>query len=338
VKIWSSVYTLQSRRPLSGSARSLARRGALLKVETEQGIGYADLHPWEELGDQNLGEQLKVLATDQPLTPLVRQSLEMAAIDRKFRSAGQSAFLGLTIPDSHFLLNDLTIDLPSLESELRAKAKEGFRFFKLKSGRELAQEFANLEACASNEEFSDLVFRLDFNGRLNFESFLEFWGKLSERAKAKIEFVEDPLSWSIDDWLKLSAQAVPLALDRLTDSECDHLETMASSPTAFQWMVLKPAVQNTDRLLTLIKLFRAKLCVTSYLDHPVGQAGAALVAAQLAAQGLISGVCGLASHLSFEENIFSESLHLSGSRLLAPSGTGIGFDEQLNRLDWTLLK
>ena len=61
MKIWISRYELTARVNLNARARSIVRRGALLCV----GSGFADLHPWPELGDQDLDQQLSGLARGQ---------------------------------------------------------------------------------------------------------------------------------------------------------------------------------------------------------------------------------------------------------------------------------
>jgi hypothetical protein len=43
------------------------------------------------------------------------------------------------------------------------------------------------------------------------------------------------------------------------------------------------------------------------------------------------------THVLFERNEFSERLELDGARLRAPHGTGIGFDDLLERMSWKKL-
>ena len=50
---------------------------------------------------------------------------------------------------------------------------------------------------------------------------------------------------------------------------------------------------------------------TSYMDHPLGQAFAAYVAADVKAEhSELCGLAGLASHTRFEPNAFSEALQI----------------------------
>src|SRR6476659_4640671 len=69
-------YELTPKRRLSAVADAGPRRGALIRVDG----GYADIHPWPELGDLPLDEQLALLARGE--TPsLTASSLEVASID-----------------------------------------------------------------------------------------------------------------------------------------------------------------------------------------------------------------------------------------------------------------
>ena len=76
---------------------SPTRRGALVRV----GNGFADVHPWPELGDAPLERQLTMLARGET-TALTRRSLELARIDSDARARSVSLFAGLTIPLSHW--------------------------------------------------------------------------------------------------------------------------------------------------------------------------------------------------------------------------------------------
>jgi O-succinylbenzoate synthase len=89
--MWIWRYTLKPRRSLSALAGARPREGALLRV----GDGFADVHPWPELGDAPLDEQLALLARGET-TPLTRRSLWFASQWRR------DLFAGLTIPRSHW--------------------------------------------------------------------------------------------------------------------------------------------------------------------------------------------------------------------------------------------
>ena len=94
-------------------------------------------------------------------------------------------------------------------------------------------------------------------------------------------------------------------------------------------LIVKPAVQELPRIALPI-------VITSSMDHPVGQFGAAYVAAKHAS--LIDARCGLFTHVLYEPNEFSEAIRTDGSRLLPPAGTGVGFDALLERMPWERLR
>ena len=56
--MWFCSYALKPRRALSALAGARTRHGALIRTES----GFADVHPWPELGDAPLDEQLRLLA------------------------------------------------------------------------------------------------------------------------------------------------------------------------------------------------------------------------------------------------------------------------------------
>ena len=78
-----------------------------------------------------------------------------------------------------------------------------------------------------------------------------------------------------------------------------------------------------DPLALLARLYPA--------DHPVGQFGAAYVAAT----HHVNARCGLFTHVLYEPDAFFERVERDGARLLPPRGTGLGFDDLLERLPWT---
>src|SRR5687768_11893046 len=97
MRIWAHRYQLIPRHRLSGIAREGPREGALLRFDD----GFADLHPWPELGDPTLDEQLALLARGE-MTRQLRASYALAAIDGEARRKGLSLFEGLVIPQSHW--------------------------------------------------------------------------------------------------------------------------------------------------------------------------------------------------------------------------------------------
>jgi O-succinylbenzoate synthase len=265
-------YQLVPRRKLSALAGARPREGALLRVDG----GYADLHPWPELGDAPLDEQLALLARGEP-TAQARASLQLASLDADARRRGVSLFEGLTIPESHW---------PGPEPPA------AFDTIKIKDVMLVPPR---------------VRVRIDFNARLTADEFVRIAATLP---KERIDFVEDPCPYDAGVWRELRQRTgLRLALDRF-DGVADVL-------------VHKPALraQWPDH---------EDVVVTSYMDHPVGQFGAAYRAATHA----VNARCGLFTHVLYEPDAFIERIETDGARLVPPRGTGIGFDDLLENLPW----
>jgi O-succinylbenzoate synthase len=290
-------YELIPRARMNARAGTGTRRGALLNIDG----GYADVHPWPELGDADLDEQLALLARGET-TALTAQSLRFAAADAAARCAGRSLFDGLTVPRSHW---------PAAAGEALA----GFDIIKIKMpGSELPPAGR---------------LRLDFNATLDAGAFarlartlprerIDFDGERIDFDRERIDFVEDPCPYDPATWRALREETgLRLALDR--QIAFDGVDVL----------VIKPAIQNVEGA----GLGVCEVVVTSYMDHPIGQLHAAVVAARIAP----NAICGLVTHLLYEPNAFSERLALDGARLVPPGGIGIGFDDLLEGLPWTTL-
>lgn len=275
MSLWIHRYTLVPRRRLSGVAHEGAREGALIRVDE----GFADVHPWPELGDAPLDEQLALLARGET-TPLTRASLRLAQLDEGARRRGVSLFEGLTIPESHWPGND---------------PPEGFDTVKIKGVMAVPEH---------------VRIRIDFNATLTPDEFVRVAETLP---KERIDFVEDPCPYDPKVWRELRARTgLRLAIDRF-DGVADIV-------------VHKPAlrVEWPDH---------EDVVVTSYMDHPVGQFGAAYVAAT----HRVNARCGLMTHVLYEPDAFLERVQRDGARLLPPRGTGIGFDDLLENIRWERL-
>ncbi len=268
--MWIHEYTLTSK------TAGKPRRGALIR----DGSGFADMHPWPELGDQPLETQLALLARGQT-TPLTARSLEMARIDGAARERGVSLFVGLTIPESHW------------------------------PGADPPPEFDTVKLKSIERIPPRVRLRFDFNASLTPEQFLMIAEGLPGE---RVDFVEDPCPYDGGTWSALrDATGMRLALDRFVAEE------------GVDVLVVKPAIQN-------IPTTTKEMVITSYMDHPVGQFGAAYFAAMHPASR-----CGLFTHVLYEPNEFIDAIRSDGARLLPPQGIGIGFDDLLERLPWKRL-
>ena len=312
-------YELIPKRRLSAIAAEGPRHGALIRVSG----GFADVHPWPELGDAPLDEQFALLARGET-TPLTRASLEFAAIDAAARRDSRSLFESLTIPPSHWPGPD---------------PPDGFDTVKLKS----------------IDRIPDRVrLRIDFNATLTPDEFVRIAAALP---RERIDFIEDPCPYDAATWRELRDRTgFRLALDRASSSqhrqEClchiDHSKTLSTpddhkqsinpedpmwhrhsclcSVNSFDVLIIKPAVHE-------IPCTDAEIVVTSYMDHPIGQ----LCAAYAAATAGITTTCGLITHVLYEPDPFIERMRVDGTRLVPPGGHGWGFDDLLEKLPWRKL-
>lgn len=283
--MWISPYELVPRAKLSALAAATPRRGALLRV----GNGFADIHPWPELGDAPIDEQLSLLARGRQ-TALTAASIRFARIDAGARREGRSLFEGVNIPESHW---------PAAAGE----APQCFDTIKVKMPGGVLPPRGRL--------------RLDFNAILNE---VEFERTARTLPRERVDFVEDPCPYDPEVWARLRERTgLRLALDRKVGR------------AGVDVLIVKPAVQSIKPSELPAGM---EIVVTSYMDHPVGQLHAAVVASSLATNTR----CGLVTHVLYETNAFSERLGLDGARLVGPPGIGIGFDDLLEGLPWTKLR
>lgn len=208
MNVWYWLYDLVPRRRLSAIASDAPRQGALIRVED----GFADVHPWPELGDAAIGAQLDHLRRDE-LTPLTRRSMALARLDGEARRLGRSLFEGLTIPPSHWPL--AAGEVPGAFDTVKVKMSPG---------------------SALDPALARYRLRLDFNGTLEADAFATFVSALPAALRQAIDFVEDPCPYDAPTWRDLRHRCgVRLALDR--GDAVDGVDVL----------VVKPAVQELPR-------------------------------------------------------------------------------------------
>ncbi|MFI5344173.1 MAG: enolase C-terminal domain-like protein [Chlamydiales bacterium] len=307
MKISYSPYQLNFQRG------SLARIGALLRVDFNGGlVGYADCHPWPELGDEPLKEQLHLINNGKN-SPLIRSALESAYLDAEARAQKKSLVDQKAVPRSHFLGLNL---LEWTAEDSKRVQLEGFTHLKFKVGKQLEREIEQLY------RFKDatLKIRLDFNLCMTCESFTAFLKRI-EALQEKIDFIEDPFPFDPAKWEAIQKEGWPLACDR-------EVSLAIGLSASARYLIIKPAMteERGQAAKGQIKI------VTSYLGHPLEQVFAAYVAAQLDPEK--KQLHGLLSHRVFAPTSFSKQLNWQGAAFKTPSGTGWGFDEELAALDW----
>lgn len=240
MRVRYSPYTLESR----GSFPS--RQGALLEFTFEdRSKGYADCHPWPELGDGPIEQQIAQLREGR-LTPLAARALDFAMLDSYGRSQKRNLLAEINIPDSHYLA--ASIQVP-----------EEFTIYKCKSPKVCLELLPNLQ--------EHQKIRMDFNFTLTPGQLIEFIGKVKPYVE-KFDYIEDPFPFNLDTWTAFSWQfKIPFALDRAKEQE--------SYPTR----VIKPAIDPPKTHEEGVRYV-----YTSYLDHPLGQMGALFAACKAGTQ------------------------------------------------------
>ncbi|MBA3602995.1 MAG: hypothetical protein H0W50_05005 [Parachlamydiaceae bacterium] len=318
MKIAYHLYQLHFKRRYGDFSSKVPRKGALLQITFHDGlIGYCDCHPWVELGDESLENQLHLLSQNAR-TPLLERSLHFANLDANARKERHSLFKGMTIPLCHQLIS-LSDNLPELSSQ-------GLTHFKLKVGSFPDVEISTMQLWVQN--ISGLHFRLDFNEKLSRKIFHEYWEKIPYEVRECIDLVEDPYPYDSDAWTQ---DQLALQVSFAADRKC---LLALQSPDSAHYCVYKPAVESSPKSFE----HTTKLIITSYLDHPFGQMCAAYEAARLSnLYPQQVSLCGLLTHKCFQEDPFISSIHSRGGQLMPQEGTGFGFNTLLKDIPWKKL-
>lgn len=310
-------YSLESASGLNSVSQRTRHEGALIRVDG----GYGCIHPWPELGDLPLAEQLRLLREGGD-SPLVRSALACTAIDGEARRAGRHLIDKDTQPLNH--------RLAKLEDDPAEFREAGFEKVKLKVGPDLEGSVALVDRWASH----GFQVRLDANESIPFLHWLGWWSELSEEHRKAIDFVEDPCSWSSLRWRLLRATGMPIAGDREVEQRY-----RASTVAVYKPATDSSAIDGSDgldtNLISWALKYQRRLVVTSYMDHAVGQAWAAYCAGcfEAVAPGVLDH-CGLLTHDRFAEDEFFEQIGVDRARYDPASGTGLGFDDLLENLPW----
>lgn len=278
---------------------SREREGALIRIGEPGYYGYADLHPWIELGDLPLQEQLK-----RRDSFLWHRTLELAKVDQQARKEKRSLLANIKLPLSHHL-----IDLDNLPKPLSGET------VKLKVGINPEKEIATILKFAS---IGSIKICLDFNFRLSRASFLDYLTKIPQ-AHSSIDFIEDPYPFDELEWAQDQKKlGLTFALDHNSERGIGKKE---AAPV----LILKPARQSEIPFLNTSQ----RVVVTSSIDHPVGQSAAAWVASFFPLE-----VAGLLTHSAFPENPYSREFREEGRKFIPAKGFGWGFDHLLEQEVW----
>jgi o-succinylbenzoate synthase len=325
LKFWYHRYTLNPRFSISSKQGDTPREGALLKIQwPTKAVGYADLFPWTEFGEENIVEQLDRLKKGK-LTKEVEQSIWLAKQDAQARSQKKNLTIDYKLIKNHFTVTDISKVTDSTISE---KKSAGFTTLKVKVGRDVNAEVQWLSTIM--KKHPQLTFRLDFNAQPDFSVFEKLITSFTPAVRERFEFVEDPIPYTLESWTE-AAKLVTLAVDL----EQDKVQWEKGKDLPFRVLIYKPARGDYEKLVKKLNDFSFKVVVTSMLDHAVGISHAIRLATELK-KNFRNRVleCGcLTQHLYWPEE-FLNIINVKGPVLNGISGTGIGFDEQLEKLAW----
>lgn len=328
MKISYSPYTLKPVQHLSALATLGERQGVLLKVEWPDGlVGYADLHPWTELGDASWEEQLAGLRKGQ-VSVMLEQSIWMARKDAQLRQGGKNAFEGLATIKNNYIVSDIGIETEDLIARLKS---EGFETVKIKVGRDLQKEAEFISLLGRDGAFK---LRLDFNAMGTWQTYERFMSRIDKVALQRVQYVEDPFPFEAQAWTEAKRFA-PLAID----NEASKVDLKKLKGKPFDVVVLKPAKMDVNSTVQNCIIHDLKIAVTSYMDHPVGVIHALAVASELKKahpQRILDAGC--MTIKLFQMDAYSAEVVISGPFLKRPAGRGIGFDALLTKEPWTQLK
>lgn len=363
MKAAASRYRLHPRSPGVNP-----RPGALVQVEFGKDlIGYADCHPWPELGDLFLPDQLLDLKrqlesqpdgfiqamkaiSDEPISneffaqlelklhsnlvslerphSLAARTLVIAFVDGVARAKNMPLIPSLPLIPNHysypFALNGA--DESAQADELYFAKNLGFDRIKFKISA--AQDV--IEAVNLHQKAVELGFKVrwDCNQHLNPNDVALFLASLKENDEnlTGLDWIEDPCPYDPAVYIDLKKRfGVRIAVDFATSLS----EIEAGTADVF---VLKPArlAMETGRLANEKGL---ELCVTSALDHPLGQLWAHRAAQSLSTKASLTAA-GTASHFAYEPTPYSERLGLLGTSLTPAAGTGLGLNDLLETENW----
>jgi o-succinylbenzoate synthase len=324
MKFWISTYQLYPKGAIHIYQKSKFRKGTLLRVKFDDGlVGYADVCPFQEYGDQPYEIEIQNLLRHQP-SNLMQRSIHVARIDAQARAAKESLYSEVRIKNHFLISNLLEFDM----QRVRLLQAQRFTEFKVKVGRELRLETEMLKALTESLA-PGVKLRLDFNANLSREKFTEWLSKNQSWLKPRVDFFEDPFTYEPREWQKISADyGVDLALDLSGDPT-------AAKAEGANVIVVKPAVQDPEQILKAITEPTKRFVFTHYMDFPVGQMSAYVAAQQLIAAGDNRiGVCGLQHHDVYEGFTFQDAIHNDGPYIVPPEGHGLGFDNLLEKQEW----
>ena len=176
----------------------------------------------------------------------------------------------------------------------------------------------------------DAKVRLDFNCRISRDKFTNWLEKNLAWLKPHLDFIEDPFVYEPREWMRIQENfGIDLALDLAAD-------VLAVKAEGARVVIIKPAIIDPREVLKAFAGDDRRFVFTHYMDFPIGQMSAYAEAQSLMAEeGSRIAVCGLQHHDVYEGFTFQDTIRNDGPFIVPPEGTGLGFDQLLERQDWT---
>ncbi|MES3039418.1 MAG: hypothetical protein V4736_16030 [Bdellovibrionota bacterium] len=324
IKLSYALYELKPLVTPSALAYLDPRPGALLKVEWNNGrTGYADVHPWPELGDPNMEEQLAFLRKGK-ISALIEQAMWFAQRDAACRKLKKSLFNGSSPLRNNYIMGNVSgVTMEKLD-EIKAS---GFQTIKVKVGHDLEEEVKFLNKVGGTGKF---MIRLDFNALANWQVFESFMSALDKKVLSYIEYIEDPIPFDREAW-KEAKRFGKIAIDhQITRFKWD----MVHDPP-FDVVIIKPARQDVDKTVKFAMHWGLRMTVTSSMDHPVGALHAYSVAQDLAEKHPnIMNEPGCMTQDLYRMNPYAAMIETQGPYIVKCPTTGVGFDQLLAQETW----
>lgn len=286
-------------------------RGLLLQEDKS----YALVHPWTYLGDASLEDHLNDLKTKRAL-PLTLRALDLLETEKRAKKSGFS-LVPTQVPSSYIQIASCD-NLPQL-------LDEGFEFFKIKIAANLEKEKEFLDQLSTFLSYKPFKIRIDCNQLLSPKEARDFFASLSDNLLCAIDYVEDPISGTPEDWANFSkAFDLRVAHDFAPEAHREVSDVWVLKPSRYNpWPLVERAAHDLRRIV-----------VSNAFDHPLGQVVAAVEAAKIAEKHpLLVDACAL---LGFENFPTSIPLKRVGPYLDLANfkGPGFGMDSYLENLDW----
>lgn len=161
---------------------------------------------------------------------------------------------------------------------IEKKMNQGYNTFKIKIGDEKFDNDYTLIESIRKYFGSDIVLRLDVNGKWSKHEAVEHIDKLS---KFKIEYIEEPCD-RLDHLIELSeTSSIPVAVDESINTATDALNIIRSSKIEF--VVLKPmiisSIFSTVKLIEEAEKTGKKIIISSSFESAVGKSALVFLAA-----------------------------------------------------------